>query len=459
VTAEGNARKALTVRLALIQQIATGNTLAIDAQADVQRFVETILRQPAEQDSHEDRLLLAGASSAICFSLAAPSSASVALAERAWGDGALLREETAKGAPLYMVTGALNWSDSWPLATRILDAAVDQARANGWTHDLATAAYCRGYVHWRAGAARQALDDLLLAQHLRSFGWEAYTALLVAVLVEVQEAYGDLAALRELEAELHELTSLDEKVLLGIVQSGLGRAALAGGRAQDAVEHFDRAGLTLQGATANPAQVMWQGYRALALHELGRTAEARADAAANLRCAEKWGAPRCLTDALRIVALVAPDEQREGLLRRALAASDTPAYRGIRERQLVAVALAELLTDGEQARALAQEAYAYADGEGLRPLRERATAVLRRTGQQVSPAPADGLTASERRVAELAASGMSNRQLAEHLYVTVKAVEWHLSAAYKKLGISGRRQLTHALGLTEPAAAPPAAGE
>jgi DNA-binding NarL/FixJ family response regulator len=55
------------------------------------------------------------------------------------------------------------------------------------------------------------------------------------------------------------------------------------------------------------------------------------------------------------------------------------------------------------------------------------------------------LTASERRVAELAAGGESNREIAQVLFVTPKTVEVHLSNAYRKLGIRSRRQLPGAL--------------
>ena len=48
-------------------------------------------------------------------------------------------------------------------------------------------------------------------------------------------------------------------------------------------------------------------------------------------------------------------------------------------------------------------------------------------------------------MAQLAASGMSNREIAEELFVTRKAVEWHLRNAYVKLGISSRRDLPDAL--------------
>ena len=59
----------------------------------------------------------------------------------------------------------------------------------------------------------------------------------------------------------------------------------------------------------------------------------------------------------------------------------------------------------------------------------------------------DALTASERRVARMAAEGMSNKEIAQALFVTVKAVEVHLSSAYRKLEIDSRRELPRALGV------------
>jgi DNA-binding CsgD family transcriptional regulator len=58
----------------------------------------------------------------------------------------------------------------------------------------------------------------------------------------------------------------------------------------------------------------------------------------------------------------------------------------------------------------------------------------------------EALTPSELRVAQMVASGMSNREGAEALFVTVKAVEAHLGKVYRKLGISGRLELGDALG-------------
>ena len=58
----------------------------------------------------------------------------------------------------------------------------------------------------------------------------------------------------------------------------------------------------------------------------------------------------------------------------------------------------------------------------------------------------DQLTASERRVAEYAAEGRSNPEIAQALFVTRKTVETHLGSVYRKLDIAGRGELAAALG-------------
>ena len=70
---------------------------------------------------------------------------------------------------------------------------------------------------------------------------------------------------------------------------------------------------------------------------------------------------------------------------------------------------------------------------GARPRRERLSGV-------------EALTASERRVAQMAAAGMTNREIAEALFVTMKAVALHLTHVYEKLDITGRAGLPGALG-------------
>ena len=55
------------------------------------------------------------------------------------------------------------------------------------------------------------------------------------------------------------------------------------------------------------------------------------------------------------------------------------------------------------------------------------------------------LTPQERSVAEAAASGRSNREVAESLFLSPRTVEYHLSSVYRKLGVHGRSALAHRL--------------
>ena len=85
---------------------------------------------------------------------------------------------------------------------------------------------------------------------------------------------------------------------------------------------------------------------------------------------------------------------------------------------------------------------------GAQPLAEHARNELYAAGgrprREALTGP-ESLTPSERRVAELAAAGQSNRDIARTLYVTPKTVEVHLTSVYRKLGIRSRAALSKAL--------------
>jgi DNA-binding NarL/FixJ family response regulator len=85
---------------------------------------------------------------------------------------------------------------------------------------------------------------------------------------------------------------------------------------------------------------------------------------------------------------------------------------------------------------------------GANALAERARTELAASGAQPRRAMLTGLealTPSERRVAEVAASGMTNRDIAQALFVTRRTVEIHLTHSYQKLEIGSRDQLADAL--------------
>ena len=85
---------------------------------------------------------------------------------------------------------------------------------------------------------------------------------------------------------------------------------------------------------------------------------------------------------------------------------------------------------------------------GALALVRRADAELQATGarpRRLRLSGADALTPSERRVAELAATGRSNPEIAQLLFVTRRTVETHLTSAYRKLDVRSREQLAVAL--------------
>jgi DNA-binding NarL/FixJ family response regulator len=102
----------------------------------------------------------------------------------------------------------------------------------------------------------------------------------------------------------------------------------------------------------------------------------------------------------------------------------------------------------EQARATLREALELANRSGAAALEASVLELLRATGARPRRARLSGpeaLTPSERRVARIPAQGLSNREIAQPLFVTIRTVEFHPRGAYQKQHIEGRRELPAAL--------------
>lgn len=162
------------------------------------------------------------------------------------------------------------------------------------------------------------------------------------------------------------------------------------------------------------------------------------------------GAPFVIAEALRAAGLSAGGEPGLTLLEDAVGAAqkaESPleqararvalggalrrAGRRVEAREPLRIGLDIALDRG--AAGLAGPAHEELVAAGAQPRR------LRITG-------ADALTATERRIAAMAAQGMTNRSVAQALFVSEKTVETHLGHAYRKLGISSRTHLASALG-------------
>jgi DNA-binding CsgD family transcriptional regulator len=227
------------------------------------------------------------------------------------------------------------------------------------------------------------------------------------------------------------------------------RFRLLDGDAKGALKEITRAADGYRGAGGVASTwLTWRPIACDALLALNRTDEARELAEEELDLARRWGAPRQIGGALR--ALAASDEdRRQELLEEAV---------GVLEESEARLELAFALVDlgaelrrrnrKTDSREPLRRGMELAADCGAEPLAERARTELRASGVRARRTALSGpesLTDSERRVVDLAVEGKTNREIAGELFVTVKTVEVHLSNAYRKLGVQGRRQLPQAI--------------
>lgn len=180
------------------------------------------------------------------------------------------------------------------------------------------------------------------------------------------------------------------------------------------------------------------------------TASSRRLARDQLEVARRWGAAPEIATAMRLVARVGDATDRIGCLERALDLLDHSPARLVLAGTLCDLGDA-LRVDGRRsdAREPLRRAADIAEASGATALRTRALDSLAALGDRPRKLMFSGLeslTAGERRVAELAAVGRTNRDIAQELFITPKTVENHLGRAYGKLGITGRRELAGAIG-------------
>jgi DNA-binding CsgD family transcriptional regulator len=127
-------------------------------------------------------------------------------------------------------------------------------------------------------------------------------------------------------------------------------------------------------------------------------------------------------------------------LHASLAADDPPTYPLERGRTLLA--LGAVLRQAKQRRAAREtlgEAVALLESLGARPWADKARAELGRISGRV--AVHDELTATERAIAEHAAAGRQNKEIAAAMFITVRTVESHLTRIYRKVGVRSRAEL------------------
>ena len=208
-------------------------------------------------------------------------------------------------------------------------------------------------------------------------------------------------------------------------------------------------GARVRSRSPRPAGALpWRSLKALALDGLGRRDDACALLEDELAAAQHWGAPGAVARALRLLGTVRRKDGHE-LLREAIAVAETSPARLEHAKALVALGSA-LRRAGQrsESREPLRRGFELASRCGASGLADRARTELYSAGgrpRREALSGPESLTPSERRVAELAADGHSNRDIAQTLYVTPKTVEVHLTSIYRKLGIGKRAALSDSL--------------
>jgi tetratricopeptide (TPR) repeat protein len=385
----------------------------------------------------------------------------VELARRALAPGNLL---ASGSVAFYYAANALPRAGLLDDASSIFDQAVTQARRRGDIFNVAFLLMWRGKCQTDRGDLRAAVADLreaidLCVAHGILIAWPYNIGFLAYALLEQGEA-ADAARVID-EGGFPEQLPIDQLHLVWF-RLYRGRLRIKTGSPERGVEELLQVGETVRLVPCdNPSDVPWRSWAAEGLRLLDRNEEARVLADEELALARRWGDPHGIGASLRVLGLVEGGEAGVGLLREAVEVLAGSEARLEHARALVDLGAA--LRRGNQrteARERLREGVDLARRVGALGLAGRANEEIAATGarpRKILRTGFDALTASERRVAQLAADGMSNKEIAQTLFVTINTVEVHLSHAYRKLEISSRAHLGKTLRTPAPGPAPASA--
>jgi len=282
-----------------------------------------------------------------------------------------------------------------------------------------------------------------------------------AIVADVATESGDLAAG---QAVLAATPVGPPGVISVLVPAARGRLQLARGEGEPAARSFDTC-LSMLSREVWGIEIRDVGYldarcgAAQAQLLLGDRGAARDLADAGLADARDSGWPRALGVALRVAGLARGGPAGVDLLEESVCILRQSPAMLERAKSLTELGAA-LRRRGSRtaARRMLADGLDLAAACGADPLADRARSELRAAGarpRRDRRRGLDALTPGELRVAGLAADGLTNRQIAQTLYLTAKTVETHLGRTYAKLGISARSELPKALGRPGSSGCPP----
>jgi DNA-binding CsgD family transcriptional regulator len=414
----------------------------------VRRSRELLERAESGPRSAGQRMLLAQAALHSVFA-GEPTDRVASLAERAWDGGALLEHDTADGMAWRLATGALTLCGELERSIELIDAALEDARRRSSPLAFATASYCRGLPTLWQGRVADAMADIAHALDATRYGWSKFSRAARATYVLCLLERGDLTRAETVIAEagpLNDSRDLEDTFCL----YARAELRLAQGRAPEALRDACAVDAAIGSEIKVVGYCQWRTVAALAALALNDGEQATALAGKALALADQTGVPHERIRALRVLGLC--EGGRSGLRHLEAAAglgsADKPRLESLRALVDLGAALRRS-NHRAAAREPLQRAADLARAGGATVLHEQARTELAAAGARprrdwLLSGP-DSLTPSERRIVELAAAGESNRRIAQMLFVTPKTVEYHLRNSYRKLDVSGRRDLAQAL--------------
>ena len=335
-------------------------------------------------------------------------------------------------------------------ADELADQLLAQSRSRGSVAGLVIAASMHAAVRARRGELVDAETDVravieIAAEYGMAFAIPSALWYGADALIE-RPGLADIAALADIAGLPPDLARTASGALLREVR---GRLALAAGDLGTARAELKAAAGTYEALhLLNPGASCWRSALALAV-AAEDPAGARRLADSELEDARRAGLPRAAGIALRTRGMLEGGERGLGDLREAAELAAASGARLEHARGLVELGAAlRRANQRTAAREPLRTGLDLAYRCGATRLAQRARDELLAAGARPRRGALTGLealTTSERRVAELAATGMSNPEIAQALFVTLNTVEGHLRHVYQKLSISSRGQLPAAL--------------
>ena len=341
------------------------------------------------------------------------------------------------------------WAEN--LALPFLRAAAAGARAQGRLSLLAHTLAFEAWAYLRLGAVREAItraaEAARIAEEVRTLRYMVAARLAQAVAGAEQ---GEDETSERLIADAEALLiPLGANPMLSLPAFARGRLALAGERFGEAYEHLARI-FDPEGVAFHPFVRGWAlaDIADAAVRGDGDVDAVRGYVAEWEEIAAATGAPHLQVQVAYAAAILGQDAGTEQRFRDAIAAAQAqwPFY--VARAQLAYGEWLRRHRRMTQSRAPLREAAETFDALGLVRYAERARRELRASGETVrrrDPSAWAQLSPQELQIAQLAAEGLSNREIGEQLYLSHRTVESHLYRLFPKLGVTSRAQLRDAL--------------